>query len=520
MSCVTSSQNPLNNQVNLIESVIMQEKSTQARKRISIGRRVYCFIAAAVFVATFGASMIAYRVHIGQVDTYYKNLSLNTAINFASFVDGDYMNSLYEGISSDEYIKLRETAEETDNEYLIREFLVARGLWDQYDSTRSFLIQYLRNMKDIKYLYIMRLGEKISDEDTYLIDDDDNPLYITGTKEANNLGLDGAQGIVPPSISNTDWGWLCSAYAPVYDSEGRLVCHVGCDISMDDVMASRRRAMFLDIVGSAFFTIIVMLLSIHYTKHTVIKPLNKITASLGHFSPSPDVDYEKAGVIDLNLRNNDEISDIYHAIQSNQKRIVDYINDIVAIQKEKEIAENETKLKEKEIGKISKDAYLDVLTHVGNKTAFSKKISEMNKTINSTMPFAIIMLDVNFLKVINDSHGHASGDIYLSGCCKTVCNIFKHSPVYRIGGDEFVVILTGADYQSRHELISRIRDTFERSYNQKDVDPWLRYSAAFGIAESSSDDTNVESVCDRADKEMYKEKARFKDSLGLKPEIR
>ena len=83
-----------------------------------------------------------------------------------------------------------------------------------------------------------------------------------------------------------------------------------------------------------------------------------------------------------------------------------------------------------------------------------------------------------------------------------------------------MVILTGSDYQSRHERLKEMQDYFEQSYNQTDVDPWLKYSAAFGMAEFSSDDDNVESVCDRADKEMYREKARFKQSLGLDPEMR
>ena len=498
----------------------MQGKSTQDRKRISIGRRVYCFIAIVVFLATLGASMISYAVHIGQIDTYYKNLSLNTAINFASFVDGDYLKSLYEAISTDEYTKFRDMAEETENEDLIRDYLESHGLWDQYDSTRSFLIQYLRNMKDIKYLYIMRLGEEGSNEDIYLIDDDDNPLYITGTIEEDYLEVDGTTGIVPPAISNTDWGWLCSAYAPVYDSKGQLICHVGCDVSMEEVMASRTRALLLDILGSAVFTFLVTLIAIHYTKQTVITPLNKITAGLGGFSPSPDVNYEKAGVIDIDLRNNDEISDIYHAIQSNQKRIMDYIKDIVVIQKEKELAETEKRLKEKEIGELSREVYKDSLTHVSNKIAYTKKIAEMNEKIDPDTAFAIVMVDVNFLKMINDNHGHASGDLYLCGCCSAICNIFKYSPVFRIGGDEFVVILTGSDYQSRHERLKEMQDYFEQSYNQTDVDPWLKYSAAFGMAEFSSDDDNVESVCDRADKEMYREKARFKQSLGLDPEMR
>lgn len=499
----------------------MKGKSPQNRKRITIGQRVYAFIAVAVFLASFGASMIAYRIYSGQIDTYYKNLSLNTAINFASFVDGDYLKKLNDAVMTDEYMELRDAAEEADDEDMIREYLESKGLWDEYDSTRSFLIQYLRNMDDIEYLYIMKLGEAGTNEDVYLIDDDENPLYVTGSTEEDYLAVDGTTGMVMPAISNTDWGWLCSAYAPVFDGKGHLVCHIGCDVSMEEVMASRNRALLYDLLGSAAFTILVMLLAFNYTKQTVIKPLGRITVSMGQFSPSPGADYEKSGVIDLSIRNNDEISDIYHAIQSMQKRIVDYIKDIVTIQKEKENAEKDIKLKEKEIGKISKDAYRDALTHVGSKIAYTKKIAEMNTALQSNRKaFAIVMIDVNFLKKINDRYGHAAGDSYLTGCCGIICNIYKHSPVFRIGGDEFVAILTGGDYANREERLHELKTAFEQSYAKADVDPWLRYSAAFGMAELTADDESVESVYERADKEMYKEKTRFKRSLGLDPESR
>ena len=498
----------------------MQEKKRKHNKRTSIGRRVYGFIAVAVFLAAFGASMIAYLIHAGQIDEYYKNLSLNTAINFASFVDGDYLKSLYETATTDEYMKLRDEAEAADDEDMIRDYLTEHGLWDQYESTRSFLVQYLRNMNDIEYLYIMKLGEAGSNEDIYLIDDDDNPFYVTGSIEEDYLEIDGTTGIVAPAISHSEWGWLCSAYAPVFDSNGNLVCHVGCDISMDEVVASRIRALLLDILGSAAFTVLVMLLALYFTKQTVIKPLDEITANMGNFSPAPDTDYEKAGVIDLDIRNNDEIGDIYRAIQSMQKRIVDYINDIVVIRKEKEIAEKDAKLKEKEIGELSKDAYRDALTHVGSKIAYTKKISDMNKNIGKDTEFAIVMIDVNFLKTINDKYGHAAGDSYLTGCCSVVCNIYKHSPVFRIGGDEFVAILTGEDYKNRNERIRQMHDSFEESYKRTDVDPWLRYSVAYGMAEFSEGDNSVESVYERADKEMYIEKTEFKKSLGMDPEER
>ena len=490
------------------------------KKRVSIGHKVYGFIAVVVFLAAFGASLIAYRVHVGQIDTYYKNLSMNNAVNFASFVDGDFLKALRDEVMTDEYMELRDAAEEADDEDMIRDYLKEHGLWDKYDSTRELLIRYLRNMDDIEYLYIMKLGDAGSSVDVYLIDDDENELYVTGSTEEDYLEIDGTTGTVPPMISNSEWGWLCSAYAPVFDSAGELVCHIGCDISMDEVMASRRRALLYDIFGSVAFTVLVMLLAIHYTKQTVIKPLDEITNNMGRFSPEGGADYEQAGVIDIKLRNNDEIGDIYHAIQSMQKRIVDYINDIVVIRKEKEIAENDAKLKEKEIGEISKDAYRDALTHVGSKIAYNKKIADMNANITDGTEFAIVMIDVNFLKMVNDKHGHAAGDTYLTGCCSVICNIYKHSPVFRVGGDEFVAILTGEDYQNRTERLAQMRESFEQSYKREDIDPWLRYSAAFGMAEYSASDGNVESVYERADKEMYKNKSDFKVSLGMDPESR
>lgn len=181
------------------------------------------------------------------------------------------------------------------------------------------------------------------------------------------------------------------------------------------------------------------------------------------------------------------------------------------MQQDKLRAENDIKDKEKQIGQLSIETYKDALTGVGNKAAYIKKIDELNlQILSGDKEFAIVMVDMNNLKHVNDEHGHKSGDMYIIGCCRMVCEAFKHSPVYRIGGDEFVVILQGTDYRNRKQICDKLKEDFEKSFNRSGAEPWQRYSAAVGMAENASDDITVELVFKRADKAMYENKSQFK----------
>ena len=70
----------------------------------------------------------------------------------------------------------------------------------------------------------------------------------------------------------------------------------------------------------------------------------------------------------------------------------------------------------------------------------------------------VAVCDVNSLKAVNDTLGHKAGDEIIRRACSLICNTFKHSPVYRIGGDEFAVILSGRDYERRQELLSEMEE--------------------------------------------------------------
>ena len=158
---------------------------------------------------------------------------------------------------------------------------------------------------------------------------------------------------------------------------------------------------------------------------------------------------------------------------------------------------------------MSRIAYQDALTHVKNKTAYNAKAKELAGQIEkSAAEFAIVMVDVNFLKKVNDTYGHEFGDKYLISACEIICDVFKHSPVYRIGGDEFLAILQGHDYEQREELMVQLRERF-RGSDDKSLQPWENFSAACGIGVYRQGNT-VEEVFQDADGEMYRNKVEMK----------
>ena len=151
----------------------------------------------------------------------------------------------------------------------------------------------------------------------------------------------------------------------------------------------------------------------------------------------------------------------------------------------------------------------DELTGVKNKTAFHELEKAVQTNIDNGMdylPFALVVCDGNNLKKINDTLGHVAGDEFIKKSAKLLCNTFLHSPVFRIGGDEFVVFLRGDDYSNRDVLLKSFR-TQVLENKKSESGPVV----ASGIAEFIPEkDTLVSDIFDRADKAMYKNKLELK----------
>ena len=150
----------------------------------------------------------------------------------------------------------------------------------------------------------------------------------------------------------------------------------------------------------------------------------------------------------------------------------------------------------------------DELTHTKNKTAYHEMEKELQKNMEEGRePFGIAVCDINGLKMINDTEGHKAGDDYIKACCMLVCRTFHHSPVFRIGGDEFAVILRGHDYDHREKLLAALRRQTEENIRIGEGPV-----VASGTAEyRPGEDRSVEDVFNRADSQMYENKTRLKE---------
>ena len=165
-------------------------------------------------------------------------------------------------------------------------------------------------------------------------------------------------------------------------------------------------------------------------------------------------------------------------------------------------------LMEKKLQDTIRVANTDPLTQTKNIAAYTDMISALTAKMNSSDPleFAVVMCDINNLKKENDTYGHNSGDIYIKNCANVISRVFANSPVYRIGGDEFVVILQGADLHNMDFLMATLA---EKEKETAQIPTAAEGKASFAIGMAVFDEQRDHAIGDtvkRADIDMYTDK--------------
>ena len=149
----------------------------------------------------------------------------------------------------------------------------------------------------------------------------------------------------------------------------------------------------------------------------------------------------------------------------------------------------------------------DELTGVKNCNAYKEYEEKIDRKIGSgeDLKIGVVMCDINDLKHINDTMGHNFGDEAIQATSNLICRVFQHSPVFRVGGDEFVVVIKDHDYEHRDQLLERFRE--EAEINRKTSSGPV---VASGMAVYEDGDRKLAEVLCRADHLMYENKGDLK----------
>ena len=163
---------------------------------------------------------------------------------------------------------------------------------------------------------------------------------------------------------------------------------------------------------------------------------------------------------------------------------------------------------QEKLAKSNRVVNRDPLTGVRSVAAYMDKVESLKEKVNrqEAGSFALVECDLNGLKTVNDSFGHDIGDIYLVNSCRTICSVFRHSPVYRVGGDEFVVVLEDRDLENRDKLMEILKKEIDESAGKGDpIHGKVSLAAGMAVYDPETDKT-VGDVLKRADTYMYNNK--------------
>jgi diguanylate cyclase (GGDEF)-like protein len=398
------------------------------------------------------------------------------------------------------------TYEESEAYWVFQDF--CDDLADHYGDLHFLYILQVLDPEDpvpIRSVSAANTAEERADPDSLLhLGDGEEGWYDVETARRLLEIQEGEEDVF--FIDPSEWGVDYTLARPLVSAAGDHFGVLCVDVSMDEVNRVVYRNIYVLIGVILFCAVLFICLLLLWLRANVTRPLRLLEKSVSDYAAESTGKRDPDELIFYppHIRTGNEVQSLSQAVTKLSQDMRDYVKGLLA-------AEKENLGLQAHVSEIRTIAYRDALTKVNNLAAYEKKAEELDWDIrNNIAEFAIVMLDLNKLKAVNDKYGHEHGNDYLVGACGLLCHVFSHSPVYRIGGDEFIAVLQGEDYENRERLFKSLRQQLAESAANEDVEPWHRYSAAVGMAAYAPGD-DAKAVFDRADQEMYREKQGMND---------
>ena len=435
-----------------------------------------------------------------------------------------YTRSLLKRYNENLRLIMSYVAQKADGDDL-RACLAAGQPSEKYAELQSFLNEYV-DAAGLEYLYIIKFNK----EKTVMVNvcsatsakeraagEEDMPLLETTdaySQETLNKYIAAWNAFGATFFEEiSEYGDYYPGCLPLKAKNGDVIALICADFDVAEVHKNASSFTAANVVLTFLICVVSAAVLVFWLGKNVTHPIEELEASARRFAERDRSENRRDTrfllFVPPKIRVKNEVKSLSDALMKMTDEMKNYVDEVV-------LAEEREKSAKEEAAGLQTIAYQDALTRVKSKAAYKERTEELAREINGgSARFAIVMVDLNFLKKINDSYGHANGDKYLIGTSKIVCEVYKHSPVYRVGGDEFVVVLTGEDYETRDELLEELRAKLRETAGDVSKEPWERYSAACGMAEYRGDpDETVGAVFTRADETMYKNKVIMKKEMS------
>ncbi len=183
------------------------------------------------------------------------------------------------------------------------------------------------------------------------------------------------------------------------------------------------------------------------------------------------------------------------------------------LKKRLEEANSQIKKLTEELEEREKEATIDFLTQVANRASFDRALSDMvNDFYRRNYPFALIMIDIDDFKKINDTYGHQAGDYVLQELARVLKSQLRARDVIaRYGGEEFAIILPGVTFSQALRVAERLRRSIEKHlFKYKDVQIPVTISVGLAMMRDGLDET---AIVEKADKALYLAKRSGKNQV-------
>ena len=494
----------------------MAKKKKQIRLSILFKAIVLILVFAGVIVAT---AMGFFAVSVSRTNRKeYINDTTNLSATVAETIDVDKYYGLYEQVKTivdnsptkplsdqwgsdewNEYIAQFESIWTCQDFKDIQQELAKVAAANQSGHVTSVYLAYVDRVNEL-FVYVV---------DSADIETEDGcpPGCLDELYDMNKGLIDDPTIGFPAYITNTaEYGYLVTAGTPIYKGD-TVVGYAIVDSSMTSILKEQQETIWRLFTYLILSVLLVSIIGIVVVYLILVRPVDHLTEVAKSYDRNkPEETHEKFSKI--NIKTHDEIADLGEALRLLESDVHSQVIELTRMNDELIASQNKTK-------EMTDLANKDGLTGVQNKISYNHEVEKMNKEIASGKmgEFAIAMVDLNYLKLTNDEFGHDAGDEALIKLSQIICDVFDHSPVYRIGGDEFVVILRKVDYRNVDELVNDFNSRINESIRDEKLSEFEKISAAIGFAKYNKDtDTCVDDVFKRADKAMYNRKRQMKNN--------